>query len=137
MSHYHRRKNDGNPNYPKRFKPSHDENSSECLNISWNRQNFDKNFPNFQKPKILGSFSVDGSRSYRSDRSQLKFFDAKRYKNSGTEKYEKVELDLNAGISKAVQKIPECKEEGIDHMLRSAINLSDCLQMTSRSFGPY
>ena len=118
MSHYHHRKHDGNPNNPKRFKSSYDDNSSECLNISWNRQNFDKNFPSFQKPKILGSFSVDGKRSYRSDRSQLKFFNPERFKNSGTGKYEKVELDLNAGKTKAVLKIPECKDEQIDHMLR-------------------
>lgn len=98
----------------KRFKPSHD----NFLPLTFQRETFNKNFPNFQKPKVLGDFSVDGRRRFCSDRSQLKFFDEGRFKNAESGKFEKVELDLNVGLSKTVRKSPECKEEKLDHMLR-------------------
>jgi hypothetical protein len=102
----------------KRFKSSH---SRQSLMLSFHRQDHNKNFPSFQKPKILGGFSVDGSRRYCCDRSQLKFFDGKRFKNVSTGKFEKVEWDMNTGMSKVIRKSPACKEENIDHMLRYEI----------------
>ena len=102
----------------KRFKSSH---SRQSLMLSFHRQDHNKNFPSFQKPKILGDFSVDGSRRYCCDRSQLKFFDGKRFKNVSTGKFEKVEWDMNTGMSKVIRKSPDCKKENIDHMLRYEI----------------
>ena len=104
----------------KRFKESRDRQSSH-LSLSFNRQVFDKNFPTFQKPKILGDFSVDGSRHYCDDRSQLKFFNEKRFKNVESGNFEKVDWDMNAGMSKVIHKCPECKDEKIDHMLRYSV----------------
>ena len=101
----------------KRFKDNRHDRDTK-LSISFNRQTFQKNFPSFSKPKILGNFSVDGNRRYCGDRSQLKFFNENRFKKPGTDEYGKVEWDLNSGMDKVSRKLPACKDEKIDHMLR-------------------
>ena len=110
MNHsYHSQRNEA-----KRLKSS----DEKLLKLSFNRQEFNKNFPNFQKPKILGDFTIDGSRAFCLNRSQLKFFDEERFKDAEKGKFEKVELDLNAGLSKVVRKSSQSKDEKIDNMLR-------------------
>jgi len=47
-------------NEAKRFKP----NPEFFLSLTFNRELYNKNFPNFQKPKVLGGFSLDGHRRY-------------------------------------------------------------------------
>jgi len=55
MSTYHRDKNSG-PQFRE---------SSRILQLTLNPIDHNKNFPNFQRPKILGGFSLDGHRTFQ------------------------------------------------------------------------
>ena len=48
--------------------------SLDPASISLDPAKYDKPFPYFRRPKIVGSFSIDGQRKLLHDRSQLKFF---------------------------------------------------------------
>lgn len=73
-------------------------------------ENLDKNFPNFQQPKIRGYFSVNKSREFVPDSSQLKYFYSTHLKNKS------LYFDLNKGIEKCVKK-PENLDEKLDFLL--------------------
>ena len=49
--------------------------------ISLDPSKYDRPFPYFRRPKIVGSFSLDGKRKIQHNRSQLKFFDEKKLKD--------------------------------------------------------
>ena len=69
--------NSGGPSPPKRGCFT----SLDPGSISLNPSQYDKPFPYFRRPKIVGSFSLDGKRKFHHDRSQLKFFDEKKLKD--------------------------------------------------------
>jgi len=70
-------------------------------------------FPQFRKPQIIGSFSVDANREFVDDRSQLKFF------NPPNNRETRVRLDLNRGLDEVVRKDEDkCKEERLSMMLK-------------------
>ena len=50
--------------------------------ISLDPNKYDKPFPYFRRPKAIGSFSLDAKRKFHNDRSQLKFFEEKKLKDS-------------------------------------------------------
>jgi len=72
---------------------------------------FDGKFPVFQLPKLLGSFSLDFSRKYLNDNSQLRYISLPGY---GTETTWKVRFDLTAGVEQAIEKDNEAIQ---NHML--------------------
>ena len=49
--------------------------------ISLDPNKYDKPFPYFRRPKVIGSFSLDAKRKFHNDRSQLKFFEEKKLKD--------------------------------------------------------
>ena len=58
------------------------------------------------KLQIIGSFSVDANREFVDDRSQLKFFNPPKNRET------RVRLDLNRGLDAVVRKDEDkCKEE--------------------------
>ena len=82
---------------------------------------YDRKFPFFRRPRIIGAFSVDANRKYVSDRSQMRFFCPERLKNSSQagSSYKRVNWDLNEGYDNVVQKDQNFKkDEGISFMLK-------------------
>jgi len=84
-------------------------------------QTYDKKFPFFRRPRIIGSFSVDESRQYVYDRSQMRFFCPEKLKNSNQagSSYKRVNWDLNEGYEKVIHKDESFKkDEGLSMMLK-------------------
>lgn len=82
---------------------------------------YDKKFPFFRRPRIIGSFSLDGSRKFVADRSQMRFFCPEKLKNSAQagSSYKRVQWNLNEGYDKVIHKDQNFKkDEGISCMLK-------------------
>ncbi|XP_052761789.1 decapping and exoribonuclease protein-like [Mya arenaria] len=74
------------------------------------KRSFDKEFPHFREPVEIGHFSLDISRTFHCDKSQLKYFiKPKDFKN--------VRFDLTKGYSEMIKK-DETKTERINDILR-------------------
>ncbi|KAJ8678814.1 hypothetical protein QAD02_014601 [Eretmocerus hayati] len=72
------------------------------------------NFPSFNKPEIVGYFSLNTqSRLYSQDLSQLKYYNGATIRGSKT----KVNLNLSEGINQVIRK-PGNLNEKIDHLLQ-------------------
>ncbi|CAL4196221.1 unnamed protein product, partial [Meganyctiphanes norvegica] len=61
------------------------------------RKAFEEGCPEFEYPRVIGSYSVDTDRNFGLDKSQLKFFDRKFLPE---DEEMKVELDLKKGFDK-------------------------------------
>lgn len=74
----------------------------------------DKNFPSFNKPMIVGYFSLNGQkREYSQDFKQLKYY---------YDKYKKhVRFDLNEGMKQVIRKL-DGLDEKINYLLRWIID---------------
>lgn len=68
-----------------------------------------RNFPSFSQPKVLGSFSLDGTRQYLPDARNCKYV----YNNHVNHQ----PFDLNAGIENVIRKPESCTNEKITHLL--------------------
>lgn len=66
-------------------------------------------FPKFEKPTIIGHWSLNGNREYSQDISQLKYL----YEPAKNQ----IGFDLNKGIRNVIRK-PSGLNEHIDHLLR-------------------
>lgn len=87
------------------------------------------NFPTFQLPKTLGSFSLDTYRNYHNDYSELRYLALPDESND--DGYWDVEFDLHKGIEKVIEKDEDSiREKMLDDMLtwilqeRAAENMS-------------
>jgi len=69
---------------------------------------YDKDFPYFRQPNIIGEFSLNGKREFCADRSQLQLLKRPPDKDS-------VSFDLNVGLQSRISKSWE--SEGLDTML--------------------
>lgn len=69
---------------------------------------------NYREPFLLGSFSVDGSRKFVNDDSQLQYL--VEYKGG-----DDTHFDLNVGFEKTIFKRND-KSEKIDHLLKWVMN---------------
>lgn len=69
------------------------------------------NFPSFSQPKIIGSFSLDGNRTFIHDPRNCKYL----YNRLSTKS---VNLNLNNGMENVIRKPENAQEEKIDHLLR-------------------
>ncbi len=92
---------------------------SSCIFIF---QAYDKPFPFFRKPSVVGTFSLDANRQFRHDRSQIKYYKprstASGHDPSGGATY-RVDIDLNEGLGRVQRKDEdECAKEGLGHLLR-------------------
>jgi len=83
-------------------------NRTESFDV-WPVSRFDHNFPYFRLPSELGSFSLDASRNYVDNRSQLRVYSPPSDRN--------VEWDLSHGYNVFIQR-DESKKEFIDHLLK-------------------
>jgi len=76
---------------------------------------FDGNFPVFQLPKLIGSFSLDNRRKYHNDNSELRYISLP---GNGTETTWKVHFDLTAGVENAIEKDSDAiKNHMLDDLL--------------------
>jgi len=91
--------------------------SHNSLRLSTNPHDFDRDFPTFRKPAILGEFSLDSDRTFRHDRHQMMYL----YRPDGRET-----LDLNKGLEFVVRKNEEeTKHEELDNVLHWILNNRD------------
>ena len=80
------------------------------------REHKSKNFPSFNRPEVVGYFSLSGQeREYSQDLAQLKYYNA----NDKTKK--QVNFNLNDGINQVIRK-PANLNEKIDQLLRWIIS---------------
>ena len=102
---------------PKR--PSISFSSLDPSTISLDPLKYDKPFPYFRRPKIVGSFSLDGDRRLHLDRRQLKFFHETKFKDkkSFSNAYKRITLDLNEGMANVTRKPAIAKNEKLDKLL--------------------
>ena len=76
---------------------------------------FDGNFPVFQLPKLIGSFSLDNRRKYHNDNSELRYISLP---GNGTETTWKVHFDLTVGVENAIEKDSDAiKNHMLDDLL--------------------
>jgi len=75
----------------------------------WPVSRFDQEFPHFRFPSEVGSFSLDASRSFVDNRSQLRVYSPPSDRN--------VAWDLSNGYNVFIQR-DENKREYIDHLLQ-------------------
>ncbi|XP_046462043.1 decapping and exoribonuclease protein-like [Daphnia pulex] len=97
---------------PRHLRNERERESDTTLSVQ--HQNFNGNFPTFEMPKAVGTFSLDIHRKYHSDFSELRYltFDIPE---SGSCK---VKFDLRKGISDAIDKDQESiKQKMLDDML--------------------
>ncbi|XP_058793959.1 decapping and exoribonuclease protein-like [Phymastichus coffea] len=77
--------------------------------------NTNQSFPSFNRPEILGYYSLnEQERLYSEDLSQLKYYNERKKKK-------KVQFNLNEGIDCVIRKLND-KDERIDHICRWIIN---------------
>lgn len=85
--------------------------NSDHLSLSTNPRDYDRDFPVFRRPVILGEFSLDSERKFHHDRHQMAYL----YRRDGPH----VNLDLNKGIQKVKRKVEnETKKEQLDNLLK-------------------
>lgn len=72
-----------------------------------------RKFPSYQKPSLIGVFSLDSDRRFLPDESQIKYL----YWNQTLEEHGKVNFDLNEGLKSCVRK-NEFLNENLDHIFR-------------------
>ncbi|XP_074095046.1 LOW QUALITY PROTEIN: decapping and exoribonuclease protein-like [Cotesia typhae] len=89
------------------------------------KKSWDKDFPYFERPKAIGYYSIDSSRSICFDSSQLTYY--KPPKN-----YE-VNFNLNQGIESVKRKIKPTKHEKIDTFLQWIVNNIDKIRADPES----
>lgn len=89
------------------------------------KKSWDKDFPYFERPKAIGYYSIDSSRSICFDSSQLTYY--KPPKN-----YE-VNFNLNQGIESVKRKIKPTKHEKIDTFLQWIVNNTDKIRADPES----
>ena len=70
---------------------SYNKSQKDNLPISSRPEDYDHNFPNFRRPTIFGSFSLDGSRAFHHDRHQMMYLYKRGEDRAG--------MDLNKGIN--------------------------------------
>lgn len=68
-------------------------------------------FPSITQPKIVGFFSLNGSRDYSGDARNCKYV----YKGIHSDQ---PDIDLNAGIENVIRKIEFCQNEKLTHLLQ-------------------
>lgn len=91
--------------------------SQNTIRLSTNPHDYDRDFPTFRKPSILGEFSLDSERIFRHDRHQIGYL----HRRDGRDV-----LDLNKGIEDVVRKNEEVtKHEQLDNVLHWILNNKD------------
>ncbi|XP_059098919.1 decapping and exoribonuclease protein-like [Tigriopus californicus] len=82
--------------------------SGLCVNSRY----LDQPFPNFRKPVLIGSFSVNAQRQFQPDNANLKFL------HRNVDRDERVSFDLNRGMNSVTTKNEdETTQEGIKMLL--------------------
>ncbi|XP_046656549.1 decapping and exoribonuclease protein-like [Daphnia pulicaria] len=80
-------------------------------------EEFDGNFPEFTRPKNVGSFSLDIHRNYVNDYSELRYLSMPP--EASTSGSCKVNFDLKRGVSRVVEKDEESiRQKMLDDLLR-------------------
>lgn len=94
---------------------SYNKSQKDNLPISSRPEDYDHNFPNFRRPTIFGSFSLDGSRAFHHDRHQMMYLYKRGEDRAG--------MDLNKGINIVIRKNEEqTKCEQLDNVLKWILN---------------
>lgn len=71
---------------------------------------YTEDFPIFEKPRITGYWSIDGTRKQHLDCSQLRYYYARDGNN--------LSIDLKEGLEQVVRRPDNLDHEKIDHLLR-------------------
>ncbi|XP_076306012.1 decapping and exoribonuclease protein-like isoform X2 [Tachypleus tridentatus] len=83
---------------------------------------YEREFPFFREPQVVGCFSLDSNRGYCDDNHQLKYLHVPPDES-------KVNFDLNAGYEKVIKKSFELNEK-LDNLLQWIIRNKKKIQVT-------
>lgn len=91
--------------------------SRTTIHLSSRPHDYDRDFPTFRKPAILGDFSLDSERGFHHDRRQMMYLHRRDARDT---------MDLNHGIEHVVRKNEEVtKKEELDNLLHWILNNRD------------